>query len=278
MAPRLTCQRSSSSSSPAQQQRQDDDPADQAVGEAAMHRERLPRDPAEEDVDVGRVGAEDQRGEALARLVLEPRLAERPAGERMGEIVQLAPTISWGGTSEAGGGLRRTPPPPSASLPAMTEDLLLTARGSFSTCQVWPLATSAWRSAVLPSAAARVLLDDRAFEGRRGVVVDHAQRHREARAASRSACARPPRFLGSWTMTAGIVGASTTLSFSASRSSARPLLAAGEQHRLARLEPELLARPRRRLVGEAARTRRHCRRCNSGRSRRSWRPCGRGRP
>ena len=49
-----------------QNQRENCHAADQAVGDPAVGGERLPRRPLEEDVDVGRVGAEDQRREALA--------------------------------------------------------------------------------------------------------------------------------------------------------------------------------------------------------------------
>src|SRR6476661_11203038 len=93
------------------------------MSEAAVDRQRIPGRVAKEDVDVGHVRAEDQRGEPLARLRFQASLTERPACERMGEIVQ----------SEAA-------------------DQSLC--GSFSTCQVWPLETSFWRSGVLPDAAA----------------------------------------------------------------------------------------------------------------------------
>ena len=99
------------------------DAADEAVGEAAVDRQRVPGRIAEEDVDVRHVRAEDQRGKALARGGLQTGLAQHPAGHRVGQIVQAA----------------------------LADQSLC---GSFSTCQVWPLETSAWRSAFLPDAAA----------------------------------------------------------------------------------------------------------------------------
>src|SRR5947209_20621488 len=76
-----------------------------------------------EDVDIGRVGAKQARGEGETRPALETHLAEQTARQRVGDIVQSA---------------------------AADQSLC----GSFSTSQVWPLLTSFWRSACLPAAAA----------------------------------------------------------------------------------------------------------------------------
>ena len=42
-------------------------------------------------VDIGQVGADDQRGHGKAGLALEAGLAEQRADEAMGQIVHLAP-------------------------------------------------------------------------------------------------------------------------------------------------------------------------------------------
>ena len=124
-------------------------------GEHAVQRTAVELDPVDrkgerrEHVDVGRVGAEQARRHGEARTALEPHLAEQRAGQCVGDIVQSA---------------------------AADQSLC----GSFSTCQVWPLVTSAWRSGVLPEAAAAFCSIDRAFEGRRGILVDDAERDREA--------------------------------------------------------------------------------------------------
>ena len=52
--------------------------------------------------------------------------------------------------------------------------------GSFSTCQVWPLETSAWRSGVLPDAAAWFCSMTALSNVGARVLVDDAERHREA--------------------------------------------------------------------------------------------------
>ena len=69
---------------PDQQRRHDHQSADQAMREAAVHRQRRPANPAEEYIDIGHVGAKHERGEALAGLGLEARLTKRPAGEGVG--------------------------------------------------------------------------------------------------------------------------------------------------------------------------------------------------
>ena len=61
--------------------------ADEAMGEAAVHRQRRPADPAEQDVDVGHVGAEDQRRQPLAALVLSPAW---PSAQPVSEWVKLS--------------------------------------------------------------------------------------------------------------------------------------------------------------------------------------------
>ena len=121
-----------------------------------------------EHVDVGRVGAEQARRHGKARTALQPHLAEQPASQSVGDIVHLAipPHRAWGGEPSEGWwrgmtGLCQVTPPPAfagppprrASLAGRTE-LDQSLCGSFSTCQVWPLETSAWRSGVLPLAAA----------------------------------------------------------------------------------------------------------------------------
>src|SRR3954447_473253 len=108
----------------------DDSSREKRPGKNSVHRPTMERDSVDaqdhrsEHVDVGCVGAEQAGGKGKTRTALEPHLADQSAGQSVGDIVQSA---------------------------AANQSLC----GSFSTIQVWPLETSAWRSGVLPLAAAR---------------------------------------------------------------------------------------------------------------------------
>src|SRR6185369_9059793 len=105
------------------QERHGDEPTD-AVSKPAMlgdrHRSEQRRDEA---VDVGQVGRQDQRGHGARSQALQTHAPHDGADQAVREVVQSA---------------------------AADQSLC----GSFSTIQVWPLETSACRSAALPFAAA----------------------------------------------------------------------------------------------------------------------------
>src|SRR5690348_13868403 len=89
-----------------------------------MRRERVATEHrSDEAVDIRQVRREDQRRHRARAEALEAHAPHHGADEAVRQVVQSAAADQiW--------------------------------CGSFSTCQVWPLATSAWRSGVLPDAAA----------------------------------------------------------------------------------------------------------------------------
>ena len=83
-------------SEPVEQPQDRDDPRGKhRPGEDAVDRPAVEHDPVDrqderrEDIDVGRVGAEQARRHAEARPALQPHLAEQSAGKRVGDVVQL---------------------------------------------------------------------------------------------------------------------------------------------------------------------------------------------
>src|SRR6478735_4330874 len=93
-----------------------DRPGEDAVQRTTVELDAIdPDEEGREDVDIRRVCAEQTRGHGETRATLQPHVADERTSERMGYIVQLR----RGGQSLC---------------------------GSFSTCQVWPLLTSFWRS------------------------------------------------------------------------------------------------------------------------------------
>ena len=134
------------------------DEAADAVGEAAVGSERIASNRArDEAVDVGQVRRDDQRRHRARAEALEPHPAKHRADQAVGEIVYrlrpviATPAVSRGKQSSAALDCRLR-----HRLPRNDPTVVRTQSwcGSFSTCQVWPLATSAWRSGVLPDAAA----------------------------------------------------------------------------------------------------------------------------
>src|SRR5690606_34923741 len=134
---------------------------------AAVHRQRAPGHPPEEHVDVGHVGAQNQCRQTLAGLLLEPRLAERPAGQAMGEIIHRCRRgARWGAR-----GSPSLAVPPAAVLRARQLRLVRPSPwaapgspcgnvrvpiGSWAvppTVQLWPLASSRARLVSRPSRA-----------------------------------------------------------------------------------------------------------------------------
>ena len=142
---------------------------------------------------------------------LEPGLAERPAGQRMGEIVQLSAALQ-----------RRS------ELARLFLDLPGLALGD-QRLEVGRLARG----------GGGILLDHRAFEGRRRIFVDDAERDREALPAFRPACARSRGSSGRGRCTAGS-SPSTTFSASGSTSSAMPLVPPANSIFSPALQPQLL--------------------------------------